>query len=148
MSRDRIPLHPAWRFYVSVDKIAYGEFTECSGLTINREAPDFKEGGVNNKVHKLPGRVTYETITLKRGYINLELWQWFAKGVDDHTGLPELREVTITLATASGVASVSWTVKGAYPIKWSGPSLNTSSKDLAMEEIQLAHHGLEIQKLS
>lgn len=142
-----VPRYPAWRFYVQVDKIIYGEFTECSGLSMGREAKDFVEGGVNHKTYKLPGRVTYDPITLKRGYISKALWEWFAKGVDDRSGLPELRDIWIFLATSSGIPAMCWVASGAYPTKWSGPSLNTGSKELAMEEVQLAHQGLEILAL-
>ncbi|NLE44882.1 MAG: phage tail protein [Chloroflexi bacterium] len=37
-----------------------------------------------------------------------------------------------------------WNVEDAYPVRWKGPSLNTSSKTVAIEEIEIAHHGLTL----
>jgi phage tail-like protein len=146
-----MPRYSAWRFqvwvnmYDIVDGIQYGEFTECSGLSMQRESKAFTEGGLNDRAHQLPGRITYTNITLKRGMINKSLWKWFVKGSE--SGLPDLREVYIALANASGIPTMAWSVKGAYPVKWSGPSLNTGSNEFAMEEIELAHHGIEIESL-
>jgi hypothetical protein len=37
-----------------------------------------------------------------------------------------------------------WNVEDAYPVKWTGPSLSTSSKTTAIEAIEIAHHGLTL----
>jgi phage tail-like protein len=140
-----VPRPVAWRFYVQVDGILYGEFTECTGLSMQRETQDFAEGGLNDKVHKLPGRIKYDNITLRRGMITPELWFWCMGGdLLGMSGRPNLRNIFIFLATDSGVPYVTWVVNGAYPTRWSGPSLKTDSKELAIEEIQLAHHGLTL----
>ena len=40
-------------------------FSECSGLDATIEIFDYKEGGVNNYVHKFAGRASYSNLTLK-----------------------------------------------------------------------------------
>ena len=50
----------AFRFRIVIEGIIEGGFTELSGLQATTQVEDFKEGGVNNYVHKLPKETTYE----------------------------------------------------------------------------------------
>lgn len=128
----------AWRFYVQVDDIIYGEFTECSGLEANREVTSFTEGGRMTPI-MLPGRVTYTNITLRRGIISSALVDWFTEG--DSSGRPEHRSLTIYLATTDGIPLFYWDVTGAYPINWTGPQLSADGNSLAVESLELARGG-------
>ena len=72
---------PAYLFYVELAGIIVGAFSECSGLSVKRDVETVKEGGVNDYVHKLPGRMEYSNITLKRGLtISRQLWSWMKHG--------------------------------------------------------------------
>src|ERR1700687_5302643 len=61
--------HAANRFYVEVAKIHEAVFTEVSGLQVEMQVTDYEEGGQNNFVHRLPGRLKVGNITLKRGLV-------------------------------------------------------------------------------
>ena len=41
-------------------------FSECSGLDVTLEVMEYKEGGVNDYVHKFPTRASHSNLTLKR----------------------------------------------------------------------------------
>ncbi len=45
-----------FNFLVEIEGLLVGGFTEVTGLTVETETEDFREGGVNEYVHKLPGR--------------------------------------------------------------------------------------------
>src|ERR1700730_12324185 len=53
-------------------------FSECSGLEATVEVFEYKEGGVNDYIHKFPTRASFANITLKHGVIYLydDLWKW------------------------------------------------------------------------
>jgi phage tail-like protein len=53
------------------------------------------------------------------------------------------RRVTIRLHDTAGEARVEWELVGARPTKWSAPELNASSEDVAVEELELVHEGLD-----
>jgi phage tail-like protein len=128
----------AWRFYVQVDGIIYGEFTECSGLEASREVTPFNQGGSLTPI-MLPGRVSYSNIVLKRGIISSALWDWFTAG---NTGnLPEHRSLIILLATTDGIPLYHWDVTGVYPVNWTGPQLSVDGNSLAVESLELARGG-------
>ena len=51
----------------------------------------------------------------------------------------------ITLMAPDGTALREWSVEGAFPIKWSGPSFAASSDDVLNEELEIAHHGFRAE---
>jgi phage tail-like protein len=53
------------------------------------------------------------------------------------------RRLTIRLHGPAGEPLVEWELAGALPTKWSAPDLNASSSDVAIEELELVHEGLE-----
>jgi phage tail-like protein len=128
----------AWRFYVQVDGIIYGEFTECSGLEASREVTPFNQGGSLTPI-MLPGGVSYSNIVLKRGIISSALWDWFTAG--DSSNLPEHRSLIILLATTDGIPLYHWDVTGVYPVNWTGPQLSADGNSLAVESLELARGG-------
>ena len=48
---------------------AVAGFSECSGLDASVEVFEYKEGGMNDSVHKFPTRASFGNITLKHGVI-------------------------------------------------------------------------------
>ena len=67
-------------FMFEVDGVEIGRFMEVNGLEVNVATEDLEEGGENNYVHKLPGRMSWPNITLKRGITqNDTLLAWLNK---------------------------------------------------------------------
>ena len=132
---------PKFRFAIQLQDAVVGWFTECSGVTVEREATPYTEGGVNDYVHQLPGRVSYSQVTLKRGLADNALWDWFTQGLYD--GKVERRNVTIILYNADLSEAKRWDMPEAYPVKWSGPDLNSETQELAIESVEIASGGNE-----
>lgn len=118
-------------------------FMECSGLNMDREVENYAEGGLNEYVHILPGRTKYNNIVLKRGIVKSnELWEWYQEGISN----ANVKRVnfSIKLYTPQGEVLKTWDIIDAYPVKWSGPTLNTANAEIAVETIEIAHHGLKL----
>ena len=67
------------RFKVDLPGVDLGRFRECTGLAAEIECKDYNEGGVNDRVHKLPTRMKYPNLVLKRGVTfedALLKWLW------------------------------------------------------------------------
>ncbi len=132
-----------FRFGVEINSIVHGWFTECSGLTIEREVFSHKEGGNNDYEHKLPGGIKCSNITLKRGIASDDvLWQWFQKGLYD--GQVQRYNVSIILYNGSLTQSRRWDLENAYPIKWTGPDFNAEGNQVAIETLEIVYHGLKM----
>ncbi len=118
-------------------------FTEVSGLGAERQVEPVHEGGQNTLVHQLPKGLTYGRVTLKRGIGDLALWNWFATGLYDCK--VEKKAVTIVLWSTDRTKSKRFELKDCIPVKWSGAELRADSNQVAIESLELVHHGLEVK---
>jgi phage tail-like protein len=139
----------AAKFVFTVDGITIGAFTEVSGLSVQIEVEELVEGGQNQFTHKLPGRMKWPNLVLKRGITDTNnLFEWFQKssgdGFSGEGNKIKRREGSITLKDASGKDVRSWHFAGAYPVKWTGPRFVASTKDLAVEELEVCHSGFKV----
>ena len=71
------------------------------------------------------------------------LWDWHAKAM---AGNVERHTISIILRDVAGAEQIRWTIKNAWPTKWTGPTLDASANDVSIEALELAHEGLEVQK--
>lgn len=132
-----------YKFYLEIGGILVGEFLECGGLVIEREVYDIHEGGVNDYVHKRPGKLKLTNITLKRGLTyDRELWNWCRHGMYD--GMVKRKNLSIIIGNAEYLKVKQWDVFGAFPVKWELVSLNASTMEIAWEQIELAHNGFTL----
>ena len=133
-------------FVVDVDGLTIGRFTEVEGLQVEIDVEEIEEGGVNNFVHKVPGRIKWPNITLKRGITqsdNLLAWMQKSSGeaFDGNANTLTRSTMGITMLGSTGDALREWSVEGAFPIKWTGPSFAASDDEALTEELEIAHHG-------
>jgi phage tail-like protein len=130
------------RFIVELQPdLSIGRFRECTGLSVEVETKDYMEGGSNEFVHKLPTRVKYPNIVLKRGVTHEEaLLKWFL----DSRSIPQRRDMTITLLGPGTKPVRTWAFLNAYPVKWTGPNLNASSNQIAVETLEVVHNGMRL----
>jgi phage tail-like protein len=130
------------KFHVQIDNIEQASFTECSGLQVETEVYEYQEGGFNEYVHKLPGRSKVSNVTLKRGVTDSnELWEWYQNIV---RGDIKRKNVSVVLYDQAGSEVMRWTFVGAYPVKWVGPTFKSDDNTVAIETLELAHQGIEL----
>lgn len=140
----RIDPFRAYNFVLEIDNIARGAFSEVGGLTAEGDSVDYREGSdVQSNVRKLIGMRKFTNITLKRGYTpDKSLWQWYTNIVN---GVPDRRNVTITLMNERREAVLRWHAENAWINKIEGPSFKASGNDVAMESVELVHEGLTLE---
>ena len=136
------------KFLFEVQGLEIGRFIEVSGLSVEVEVEPLEEGGENEFVHKLPGRMTWPNIVLKRGITNSDnLFEWLAKSSGDGFASQgnklERRSASITLLGLDGTRLRVWEFSDAFAVKWTGPSFDASGPDVASEELEIAHHGFK-----
>lgn len=135
------------KFKFSVEGVGeIGAFTDVSGLSVEVELVEIEEGGQNHFTHKVPGRMKWPNIVLKRGITDSDnLFEWFAKtsgeGFAGEGSTLERTQGEITLTDSQGETVRGWTFEEAFPVKWTGPTLASSSNEVAKEELEIAHHG-------
>ena len=120
--------------------------SEVSGIDASFEEVEYRNGSDAEIVkHKQHGLATYSNITLKHGMTDSLTWFNFIH--DQIAGETVRKPLTITLLGDDGTTEVaSWTVKEAWPVKWTGPDLNSTSSEAAFESIELCNEGIERTK--
>jgi phage tail-like protein len=138
--------YQVFNFLVEIEGILAGGFSECSGLQVETEYFDYREGGVNDYVHRFAGPTKYPPLALKHGLTQIDgLWSWHQDVVK---GKIERKNGTIYLLDKQGIPVMWWDVKEAFPVKWTGPDLRASSNEVAFESVELAHRGLSRPSLN
>ena len=126
-------------FKVKVDDAVIGKFSECSGLTVEYELLEYQEGGENRFTHKLRGGLKYPNLVLKRGVTHEDaLLKWFFESKE----MAKRGAVSLELVGPDAKVVRNWAFAGALPVKWTGPSLNAGSTNIATESLEIAHQGL------
>lgn len=128
-------------FALDVQGVITGYFTECSGIGSETEVAEQKV--VNGKgvqvVLKVPGRLKWGDITLKRGVTSsMELWEW-RKMVEDGDVKGARKNGSITMFTQDLTPAAKWDFKNAWPSKISGPTPKSDGNDISLEEITIVH---------
>jgi len=132
---------PAFRFTVRFDNFPPGGFSDCSGLQMETEVHDYREGGVNTHVWKFATRTKQMNITLKRGIVNKRLWDWFQ---DIARGTMRFRNGSILVRDHNGSTDlIEYQILQAFPVKWAGSDLSAGQSNLAVETVEFAHQGLQ-----
>lgn len=138
------PLVSSW-FGVEFQGQVIGAFRECTGLGSENEVVEYKASGEKGEyvIKKVPGRLKWNNITLKRGITDaMDMWRW-RKLVEQGKIDDARKNGTITMYNQQGDAVAKWNFTNAWPSKLSGPSANAGNNEVAIEELELTHEGYE-----
>ena len=138
-----IDYYPPWGFYYKVE-FSIGKnkndvrFQSVSGLSVEYEYEEYKEGGENRFVHKLPVRTKYADLVLKRGMLtDSEVIKWCLAAFRDRDFKPS--NIDIILMNEKGDPLRSWTITHAVPKKWLVSDLNANENALVIETLELTY---------
>jgi phage tail-like protein len=128
------------RFRVKLDGGAdLGNWSKCDGLSVEYDVFEYKEGGENTYIHRIPGRAKYQNLKLTRP-VNKDSKQvadWIA-GMKTHV---RRDTAEVSALDSEGKAIATWNFEGVYPVRWNGPSLDIGNNQVATETLELAHNG-------
>jgi len=122
-------------------------FSEVSGLTMEAEVVEYRGGAdVQLSTRKQPGLRKFSNVTLKRGIAPAEasngLFDWYNTIA---TGSVTRRSVTVSLLNEERQPVMTWKIKEAWPVKLEGPGLKSTGTDVAIESVEFACEGIEIE---
>jgi phage tail-like protein len=141
--------YPPWGFYYKVefgisDKINDARFQSVSGLSVEYEYENFREGGENRFEHKLPVRTRYADMVLKRGMlVGSEVINWFTRAFRDRDFQPT--DINVILMNENGEPLRTWKVTQAIPKKWLISDLNSTENAVVIETMELTYRYFTVQ---
>lgn len=133
--------YPAYNFEVRIGEDPVAGFTSVSGLTVEVETVEYREGGRDEHAHRLPAGTSHGTLTLEGGLTReTTLFDWVQAVAG---GTVRRKPVVLKLLGEAGSATCwGWECSGAYPVCWSGPDLRASGGGMAIESVELVYERL------
>ena len=123
-------------------KAVKGSFSEVSGLDVEITPIEYRNGSEDITTRKIPGLKKFTNLTLKRGVVgDLAFWNWIVEGM---SGRVHRVEGSIALLDENRAEVQRWNFHRAWPCKYTGPSFNSKNNEIAMESLEIAHEGIEI----
>jgi phage tail-like protein len=137
----RVDPYRNFNFLVEIDGIVQAGFSDCSGFGSSNDPIEYREGGENTTVRKLPAMTKHTNITLKWGLTDSkELYEWFREIV---AGKIDRKNGSIVVLDLDGKEKVRWNFFQGWPTKWDGPDFSAKGTDVAIETLEIAHEGIE-----
>lgn len=146
MRRDKDP-YGNYRFKLHLGNVEVAGFAECSGLSMETKVFEYKEGGNNSTTLKFAEATTYSNVVLKRGITKAnDLLNWHMEVVNGTFGINQRdagADIAILLTDDQGTEVKRWSLKRAFPVKWTGAEFKATGNDVAIETLELAHEGIQ-----
>jgi phage tail-like protein len=133
-----------FNFRLEIEGKLAGYFTEVSGVGSENEIVEHKI--VNDKgqeiVQKIPGRLKWQDVTLKRGITDkMDIWEW-RKLVEEGKMKDARTNCSIIMMDRNYEDVARWNFVNAWPSKVTGPSVKSDSNEFGVEEVTLIHEGM------
>lgn len=145
MTRSEEDPFRSFNFTVEIDGLEVAGFESASGLRVEMETTEYREGGVEGHVHRLPGQFRHSNLVLRKGLTKeATLWDWIQ---DVRAGSMESARKNVHLKLRESYRSDEmwgWEFRNAYPVQWDGPDLQgkgTGGANVAVQLLELAHDG-------
>ena len=142
MPEQKDPLISAY-FTIDFGGTVAGAFRECTGLGSENEVVEYKASGDKGKyiMKKVPGRMKWNNITLKRGITDsMDMWKW--RGQVEEGKVDQARKNgSVTMHDQQGNSVALWVFVNAWPSKITGPTAIATNNEVGIEELEITHEG-------
>jgi phage tail-like protein len=147
MTSDRVDPYRQFRFAIEIDGIEQMGFTECTFMDASNESISYPEGNESTTIsRKISGLSENGNIILKWGITDsMDLYRW-RQEVIDKGAAGARKNIVIVLIDETGAHQARWEIRGACPIKYRPPNLNSKANEIAIETLEIAYE--EIRRIA
>jgi phage tail-like protein len=142
--RDTDPLI-GFNFRLEIEGKLTGYFTECGGIGSENDIVEHKvvDDGGHELVQKIPGRLKYQDVSLKRGITDtMDIWDW--RLLVEQGKMSDARTNCSVIMMDRNYEDVArWDFVNAWPSKVTGPSVKSDSNEFGVEEVTIVHEGMK-----
>jgi len=142
--------YPPTGFRVRIDGLeATGDirFQSISGLNVQMQTEQLKEGGENRFEHAMPTRTKYSDLVLKRGIMlpdQSAITTWIKRSMENFLFDP--KNLTVELLDENHEPLLVWKVEHAWPKNWKVDDLNAEQGKVLIETIELNINRFRLEK--
>lgn len=121
-------------------------FQKVTGLSMDTDVVEYREGGDNLTVSKSPGLTKFENLVFTRGMSNdHDAWDWASLVYDNNDLMQEevfyRSNIIITLHGRDNKPLRRWEVPNAWLAKYQISEFNAEESGVAIETMEIAHEG-------
>lgn len=146
----RFDPYRSFKFRVKWDGEYVAGLSKCSALKKTTEVVDWREGGDPTHSRKLPGKTSFEPITLEKGVTHDPSFEDWANLVNNFQGDAAMslrnfrKEVVIDVFNLQGVVVLSYIVHRAWVSEYTAlPELDAAGNAVAIQTVVLQNEGWE-----
>ncbi len=139
-----------FKFKIKWDGLYVAGLSKCSALKKTTEATDWREGGDPSTSHKLPGKTSYDAVTLEAGVTHDTTFEEWANAVNNFQGDADMslknfrRDVTIDVFNLQGVKVLAYNVYGCWVSEYQAlPELDAAGNAVMIQTMKLENEGWE-----
>lgn len=121
-------------------------FQRVTGLKMDVDVVEYREGGDPLTVTKAPGLAKFEPITLERGMSeDIDMWNWAIKVFStsgDNSNSPSYKaNMTIKLQDRNGTIVKQWNVPNSWVSGYETDDLDATASNVLIERLVVQHEG-------
>ena len=144
----RVDPYRGFKFRALIDGFESAGFKTISGLNVETEVVDYREGIDYGHNHKLPGLTSFDPIEMERGKSerkDFEKWQGLTYDAKNGKGEPDpafRKNIVIELRNYNDEVVKKWEIKHAWVSRLEHGTLDAGSSDVFIEKIVIQHEGM------
>lgn len=134
----------SFSYRLEIEGQSAGYFTGLSGIGSESEVIAHKVIDQQGReiVRKIPGRLTWTNVVLKRGITSdMQVWQW-RKMVEDGMMMGSRKNVSVIMMDRNYEDVARWEFTNAWPCRITGPSVKSGSNEFGIEEVEFTCEGM------
>lgn len=139
-----------FKFKIKVDGQYVAGLSKCSPLKKTTEVTPWREGGDSSTSRKLPGKTSYEAITLEAGVTHdtaFETWANLANNFEGDAAMSLKgfrKDITIDVFNLAGQQVLSYNVFRCWVSEYQAlPELDASGNAVMIQTVKLENEGWE-----
>ena len=139
-----------FKFKVKWDNQYVAGLNKCGALKKTTEKVDWREGGDPSTSRKLPGKTSYDAITLEAGITHDTTFEEWANKVNNFQGDAAMslknfrKDITIDVFNEAGQKVISYNVHRCWVSEYQAlPGLDASANAVMIQTIKLENEGWE-----
>jgi len=140
------------KFSVEIDGVASCGFSEVSGLEMETDVIEYREGCDATTPRKFRGLTKFSDIVMKRGISSdLDIWNLTRRTFDAFTAATGFAsplykfDFYLIQRDMAGVDQRVWKVQHAWVRKFMVSDFNANSSEVSIEEMTIAHEGFYLE---
>ncbi len=150
---DRVDPYRNFKFLIKFSNNpteAVAGLSKCSALKKTTEMTEWRSGGDASSSHKMPGKTSYEAITLEAGLTHDSAFEEWANLVNNYQSDADMslkdfrRNITIEVLNLQGTPVMAYNVYRCWVSEYQAlPELDASGNAVAIQMIKLENEGWE-----